>query len=280
MGRNKIITLTVFGILSITANAQTIQVHPLVHAPVLDGKGGDWKAIQATVIPLRPIAETTVVEAKEVQFKAGRFGDTVYFYARWRDSEEDRVHKPYVWDKEKERYVRGQKKEDRFAMQFAMDGEYTTDWYAAEYFKADMWHWKAHRSDLVGVAHDKMTVIDRRPLMRAAQLRDPQGGIAYVLRPGDSGVQPYSTMRHRRYKKDEMPKYRLNHNVSGSVADVKAKGRWSDGYWVLELSRKLDTGHEDDAVFKLGESLKGGIGIFDRSAVLDHVVSETLTFQF
>jgi hypothetical protein len=101
-----------------------------------------------------------------------------------------------------------------------------------------------------------------------------------VQRPGDSGIQPYSTMRHRRYKKEEMPKYKLNPNVSGSVADIKAKGRWSDGYWVLELSRKLDTGHEDDAVFKLGESLKGGIGIFDRSAVLDHVISETLTFQF
>lgn len=280
MGRVKIITLILLSALSSTVNAETIEVRPLSQAPVVDGSSDDWKAVPEIIITLHPISTDTVVEAKEVLLKAGYFADTVYFYLRWPDSEENRLHKSYIWDKQKRRYVRGPQREDRFSMQFIMEGEYTTDWPSADYFKADMWHWKSHRSAPLGIAHDKMTIVSRGPLKRAAQIKSPQGGVVHVLRPSDSGIQPYTTKRYRNFKQDVMPKYVLNPDISGSVADVKAKDSWSNGFWHLELARKLDTGNEDDVVFRIGESLQGGVAIFDASEPTDHAISDTLTFQF
>ncbi|MEJ1296997.1 MAG: ethylbenzene dehydrogenase-related protein [Candidatus Sedimenticola sp. (ex Thyasira tokunagai)] len=280
MGRFVTTTLFLLGFLSSAVEAETVKVAPLSQAPVVDGLGDDWKEVPEITIPLRPISADTAVEAKKVMLKAGYFADRVYFHLRWPDSEENRVHKPYVWDKQKKRYVRGPQREDRFSMQFVMEGVYTSDWLSANHFKADMWHWKSARTAPLNIAHDKMTIVSGKPLIRAARLKRPDGAITYVLRPSDAGVQPYTTKRYRNLEQQVMPKYQLNPEVSGSVADVKAKGRWFNGFWHLELSRKLDTGNEDDAIFKIGESLPGGIAIFDASETDDHAISGTLNFQF
>ncbi|MET0014903.1 MAG: ethylbenzene dehydrogenase-related protein [Sedimenticola sp.] len=280
MGKKGLLVLLATIIAFPALPAEVINIHPLFAVPNLDGKGDDWEKVPEVVIPLRPIVADSVVEAREVRIKAGHIADSVYFYLQWVDSEENREHKSYIWNRQKQRYVRGPAREDRCSMQFEMDGEYTTDWLNAEYFKADMWHWKSFRSNPLGIAHDKMTIVSTEPLLRSAQLKRPKGGISYVIRPSDDGVQPYTTKRYRHLQKQTMPKYQLNHEVSGSVADIKAKGRWSDGVWHLELARKLDTGHDDDVKFRLGESVKGGIGIFDGSNTGDHNISDTLIFQF
>jgi len=77
-----------------------------------------------------------------------------------------------------------------------------------------------------------------------------------------------------------MPKYVNTENPTGSIADVKAKGVWANGMWRLEIKRKLNTGNPDDVLLKKGETLKVGIGIFNRSEADDHNISETLDFQF
>jgi len=66
----------------------------------------------------------------------------------------------------------------------------------------------------------------------------------------------------------------------GSITDVKAKGVWKNGMWLLEIKRKMDTGHPDDVVFVKGKAVKAGIGIFNHSETDDHTISETLIFQF
>ncbi|MEJ1463400.1 MAG: ethylbenzene dehydrogenase-related protein [Candidatus Sedimenticola sp. (ex Thyasira tokunagai)] len=280
MGRFVTTTLFLLGFLSSAVEAETVKVAPLSQAPVVDGLGDDWKEVPEITIPLRPISAETAVEAKEVRLKAGYFADTVYFYLKWSDSEENRLHKPYVWNKQKKRYVRGPQREDRLSMQFVMEGEYTTDWPSADHFKADMWHWKSARTAPLNIAHDKMTIVSNKPLLRAAQLERPDGGVTYVLRPSDGGTQPYTTKRYRNLLQPVMPKYQLNPKVSGSVADVKAKERWVNGFWHLELARKLDTGNGDDVKFRVGESTLGGIAIFDASEPDDHAISGTLDFHF
>lgn len=77
-----------------------------------------------------------------------------------------------------------------------------------------------------------------------------------------------------------MPKYIVNKNPTGSIADVKAKAIWGNGMWTLELSRKLNTGNSDDVVFQSGRALKGGIAVFNHSGNDDHNHSETINFQF
>ncbi len=210
MGRFKALSLILLGSLSSTVKAETIEVLSLPQAPVVDGLSDDWKEVPEITIPLRPITANTAVEAKKVMLMAGYYADTVYFHLRWPDSEENRVHKPYVWNKQKKRYVRGPQREDRFSIQFAMEGKYTADWLSAENFKADMWHWKASRTAPLNIVHDKMTIVSSKPLIRATQLKRPDGGITYVLRPTDAGIQPYTTKRYRNLEQQVMPKYQLN----------------------------------------------------------------------
>ncbi len=76
-----------------------------------------------------------------------------------------------------------------------------------------------------------------------------------------------------------MPKYQLL-EPTGSIADIKANGVWKENHWLLELSRKLNTGHDDDVLFMIGQIYRGGIAIFDATENSQHLISETLQFQF
>ena len=72
--------------------------------------------------------------------KAGVFGSHIYFCFEWDDTTYDAVHKPFVWDNSQNKYVAGSEREDRFAIQFEINGNYTTDWMSGREFTADMWH--------------------------------------------------------------------------------------------------------------------------------------------
>ena len=76
-----------------------------------------------------------------------------------------------------------------------------------------------------------------------------------------------------------MPKY-LPGEPSGSAADVRGKGRWTNGRWTVELSRKLNTGYADDTTFDTARTYKMGVAIFDRSEDIDHLVSDMIELVF
>ncbi len=77
-----------------------------------------------------------------------------------------------------------------------------------------------------------------------------------------------------------MPKYIVNENPTGSIADVRAKGVWANGVWTLELQRKLDTQNLDDVVFEKGKKVLGGIAVFNHTGDDDHNHSDVINFQF
>ncbi len=58
--------------------------------------------------------------------------------------------------------------------------------------------------------------------------------------------------------------YWLNENADGSRADVSAYSSYSNGTWTVELSRALDTGNDDDAVFGSG-TVEVAMAITDNS---------------
>ena len=257
-----------------------VKVHELGAAPTLDGDSGDWAAVPATRVPLRQSRDGGHSSVPEVEVRAGVHGDEIFVLLRWPDATEDRAHKPYVWSEEEGKYVDSGRREDRLALQFAMSGDYTTDWFSGQTFSADMWHWKAHRSNEIGLAHDKMTIVGKSPVKRAFEARARDGSTIYIRRPGDAGGKLYRSKRYITREQPEMPKYILDPQVSGSVADIRARGEWKDGMWTLELRRKLDTGHTDDVVFRPGSTVAAGIAVFDRTGDDDHNISDVLTFQF
>jgi len=259
---------------------QTINVVTLSKAPKLDGQDSDWRDVAGNTIKLSPIQAKSTLGHREVLLKAGHYQGQVFFYLKWPDKTQNIIHKPYMWNEKKQRYVKGPQREDRLALQFEISGEYSTDWANAMDFEADMWHWKSSRSNPLELAHDKKTTLSKNKLLRAASIPSADGSKRYVRRVSDTGTPIYRNLRYGTKEQEIMPKYQLHAKPEGSIADVKAKGVWKDGYWQLELRRKLDTGHNDDVKFVLGQSVRGGISVFDASENDNHIISETLLFQF
>ncbi len=272
--------LVVGSLASGSVSAETITMQQLSVAPSVDGSSADWNGLGNTTVKLRKTLPHGQSDVRSVSVKGGVFGDEVYFLLQWKDSTADEQHKPFTWDADKKKYVTGEQREDRMAIQFSMEGDYTTDWASGNVFKADMWHWKAFRSNTLGLAHDKMTNISADPVKRAYKVTAKNGRTLYIQRPSDAGTKLYTTKRYSKKEQDSMPKYILADNPEGSVSDVKAKGVWRNGVWTVEITRKLNTGHSDDVVFAQGKAVKGGIAIFNRTGDDDHTTSDTLTFIF
>ncbi len=253
----------------------TIPVITLDVPPQIDGNPSDWQNYDAIQIPLEG-----PLDIENVNVKAGISDDEIFFIFQWQDDSHDSKHKPHIWNSTKEKYSPGKQREDRFAINFGMEGDFTHDWLSGKSFKADMWHWKAARTNPIGLAHDKQTIITTIKSKKAYETKAENGQLIYILRPSDSGDKLYSTARYATKKKRVMPKYILNQNATGSITDVKAKGVWKDGQWTLELKRKLNTGNADDIVFTRGSAVPSAIAVFDHSGDENHNFSKTLTFQF
>jgi hypothetical protein len=262
-------------LVSLPAFSETIPVVQLDSPPQIDGNAEDWKAYQPVDVPLEGN-----LNIKNVSVLSGIAGDEVFFLFQWKDDTHDTEHKPYIWDATKGKYSSGEQAEDRFAINFGMDGDFTYDWISGNSFTADMWHWKAARTNPIGLANDKQTIITTEETKKAYKVKASNGKDIYILRPSDAGDQLYTTVRYATKEKDIMPKYILNENAKGSVSDVKAKGTWKDGQWTLELKRKLNTGNADDVVFTPGTAVSAAIAVFDHSGNEKHNISKTLTIQF
>ena len=268
------------GVSSSSVLAQDIPVGALANKPVVDGSAADWSQTEGTRISLKNNKSGGKTNVSGIDVKAGVHGDRVYFLLQWDDDDMDDQHKPYVWDSASNKYVAGDQREDRLAIQFAISGDYDVNWLSGKLFSADTWHWKAARSNPLGIAHDKSTIISSEKAKKSYTGKADDGSTVYIQRPSDEGDKLYKTKRYPSKEKDMMPKYILASTVSGSVADVEARGVWENGRWTLEMSRKMNTGNPDDAAFMVSQSIKGGIAVFDRSGDDDHGISEILNFQF
>lgn len=261
--------------------AQSIPIYSLPNAPAIDGDGKDWDTVSVTTVALQKTKSDGVVEVESIAMKGGTHGNRMFLYLEWADPTADEVHKPWVWNDVSQKYEKGPQREDRLALQFGMAGDFTTNWLSGNEFTADTWHWKASRSNPLGLAHDKSLMFSRTKLARAYKLELPDGGHIYLSRPSDNGDKLYKTKRYRRHEQPMMPKYILAQSPQGSVADVTARGVWSDGKWHLELSRKLVTGNADDVAFPLKPGkVSGGIAVFNRSENDDHAISDIVDFEF
>jgi hypothetical protein len=244
-----------------TAAADQEIISPLVkEAPVLDGSGDDaaWKSAKAyTVRDMRLDVDITL--------KSVHTGDKVFFYVSYPDPTEDRLHKPWVWNKELEMYKLGPKREDTFQFRWSMeDRDVDLSSFSDDDFTADVWYWKANRTDAVGYADDKYHTLSSRKAKKSRLVVSKKGKERFLLRLADEGTSSYEKQIPTDYKGDIIPQYKPV-TPSGSRADVKAKGVWKDGAWTIEFARKLDTGHSDDVRFDPASGMKYKFGISIKS---------------
>jgi len=271
---------------------QTIPVARLSAAPALDGSLGDWPKdgwSSVKVVPSVPVADRAkfgldpedrnVTGTLTVELRAGVFDGRVYLAARWPDDAADTDYKGWEWLGGK--YVEGKRRDDMFAVRFHLKGDYDHSMLSAKSYVADVWLWSAARTNPMGYAEDWTHQVSTRMIDDAAEYEVKGVGVVYIKKLRDAGTSVYKALpRPKEKTAEKTPSFELVKTPSGSVADVTAKGRWSGGKWSLEMSRKLDTGHPDDAIFGSGTKLLGQIAVFNRGSDEHKSVSEPLLFDF
>jgi hypothetical protein len=189
--------------------------------------------------------------------------EKLFFLVRFPDPDESRSHKPWIWNQREEIYETGPEREDCFIFKWAMDNE-TSDLnlHAAKPYTADIWFWKANRTDAVGYADDKIQILSPIKLSKSMKLRSKSGNPMFLRRKGDKGKSAYKSILYVDFSGDKIPQYE-HRNPSESRADVKAKGIWSNNEWIIEFSRNLKTEQDDDVQFDLSEIYFFGVSRYE-----------------
>lgn len=162
--------------------------------------------------------------------------------------------------------------------------------------KTDLWFWLAGVTNVYGFIEDRYLDDTVDPtLMKAARKRD-QGDPGFLKNGYKTAVEriaptrptkkltgsltvddtPYPTIEQiediTTYKTfqagDKEPFIYFTGPPTGSAADVLGHGVWKDGWWYLEISRKLDTGHRDDMPFRPAATpvyYMFGLAVFDHT---------------
>lgn len=261
--------------LSAPAHAETVLAAPNSDKDFkLDGNVSEWSGISGINVPLKGNGK---VDSAEV--KAAVKGDMFYMYAKWADPAKAGMHKQYKWDEGSQSYKRTKTAEDRFAITLEMSGNFSPSKLSGQAYTADVWHWKSSRSEPAGVAHDKVWKVDTKPFPKGKPFKTSDGKTIYLSRKSDKGSRLYKSTKYDSKQHDIMPRYKVNLNPTGSIADVKTKAVWRDGYWHLEIARKLNTGNADDAVIPSNGSIKIAIAAFDSVGGRNHSTSDLIVLK-
>ena len=181
-----------------------------------------------------------------------------------------------------------------------MDWKFATKSAAEE---GDLWHWKAARSDPYNHADDAWLTVAGKPSgasRKTGRIKDAgEGGDfknetedkskpLYMQDPGKEPSSPGFLLMEETvkitdysiFKAGDVIPYRLPKKPSGSRFDVKALSRYAHGGWTVMLYRKLDTGHDDDVIFKPRKQYSFAMALFDDSEDDHSKATMPLTLRF
>ncbi len=253
---------------------ETLYAPKVEHNIVVDGNVDDWADVPGSTVSF-----TGDGGVSSAEIKWAIRGDTVFMLAVWADSSQNVLHKPYKWDEAKKAYVKTKEKEDRFAVSLKMSGDFSSNKIGGSEFEADVWHWKASRTNPAGLAHDKWWKVSAKPFDKGEEFEGENGKTIYMGRMSDKGDKLYKSMKFDAKQEEVMSRYRVNMKAQGSIADVKAKGVWRDGHWYLEMKRPLNTGNADDAVIPEAGEIEIALAVFNSVDSESHSVSKVLTLR-
>jgi hypothetical protein len=229
--------------------------------PVIDGKADEAAWDKAGVVITRDKIANIDITLKAVYTAEG-----ISFLVQFPDADESRSHKSWVWDKNAGIYVTGHDREDVFQFVFSMENKpVNLSIYADTPYVADVWFWKACRTDPQGYADDKIHyLLEEKPPEgnKAIQSVGKSGRIMYFIRDNDKGTQAFKSNVYGEYLGDKLSRFSYQ-QPTGSAADIKAKGRWQEGIWTIEFSRALHTGYPDDVQFDPNKEYIFGVSRYE-----------------
>lgn len=198
--------------------------------------------------------------------------DRIWFLARWPDDELNDQHRPWVWSREDKAYVAGKDIEDALSISFAKNGRIGDCMLAGNEAVADLWTWRAGRTNPAGSADDATLTLTFTRIPRANYYQTKNGRTVWVKETPDAGTPAYQSQVVGTFSGDRVPRY-SSRKPAGSIADVAAKGVWKDGFWTVEFSRKLAAADGGDVAFAPGRDVPFSIAVFDHREGIDHSTS-------
>ncbi len=234
----------------------------------------NWNQVQGVTVRLKPAIKNCDqghLGAVDATIKAQYSGDSIAIQVSWPDTTKNDTHKSKVWDEKLKAYRTAKDREDRVALMFEMGGDFSSCMLAGKVFRTDVWHWKAARTAPAGLAHDKRHIYSLKPVHKKSKEFVNRHGKVYIARVSDAGdAIAVATKPPAAKTKDKLPGFVLNPKAQGSIADVKAEASHDGKRWTVTMIRKLDTGHDDDVVFKKGRSYRAAVACFDHSVDMHH----------
>jgi ethylbenzene dehydrogenase len=215
--------------ISRSSSKSAIYVKQILRPPFLDGKAIDkcWQEIPTTKIEF--------AEAKKLlplYLKACNDGKKIYFLIQYPTSRENIKHQRWHWNPVLQAYMPGKEKEESFTIILASQNR--------DIKKADIWVWRAARTDPVNKADDMI-------YQKLNLVNHPTENISM-----DKGKNCWFSKYFGDFAGAKLPRF-YNRTPKGSLADVNAKGAWDMNFLTIEFSRLLATGSKDDVQLKPGK---------------------------
>ncbi len=248
--------------------------------PLIDGTMDEiWKTAEPLTVMVREAMGGDY--PKPVTLRALHTDDTLYVSARWPDTTKSDMRDPYVWNQKEQHYDRPSRPDDQFALEFPIKGDFAISMLTVtKEFTADVWHWKAGRGNPVGWVDDKQHIISQKPVTGGKKHKLHGGRLVYIARVQDKGTPAYKLRAVPATKESDVMDSFEQSQPTGSLADVRGKGVHDGKMWNLEISRKFNTGHSDDAVISPAKGISCAIAVLDDELYEEHSVSTLITLRF
>jgi hypothetical protein len=248
--------------------------------PIIDGKTDEiWKKAKPLTVTVREAMGGD--NPMPVVLRALHTDDTFYVMAEWPDKTISDMRDPYIWNAVKKDYERPSRPDDQFAIEFPMTGEFDIRMLTLVHeYTADVWHWKAGRGNPVGWVDDKLHIISQKPDYGGIEYSMGGHGKIYITRIPDQGESSYYLKSKPTSFEGKIVDSFEDRQPSGSLADVQGKGLHDGKMWTLEMSRKFNTGHHDDAVIDSTKDNICAIAVLNDELYWEHSISSVITLRF
>lgn len=259
--RKVLILLVVSCLLSGASRAEVVDIPSLKveNPPAVDGSADDvvWLSV-------KPVVVVDSASGKNILLRSVYTTDQIFFLVQFPDAVQNFLHKPWVWNATEKKYEAGPHREDTFVFKWnMMDKDVNLSNFSDDNYRADVWYWKANRTNPAGFADDKTQVLADSPSKKSQEKISSTGRKRYLSRISDAGKPPYREYKPTVYEGALVDAFPAG-IPEGSRADVHAKGVWAGGFQIVEFARALNTGYDDDVQFDPagGESYLFGVSIF------------------
>ncbi|MFC1657607.1 ethylbenzene dehydrogenase-related protein, partial [Candidatus Moduliflexota bacterium] len=201
------------------------------------------------------------------------WGDgTVYFLVQWPDKNASVEHHPWRWSEETGEYVVDKAVEDALALQFSREGKLGDCMLSGRPVEADLWYWRAARTNPAGFADDETLTVSTKRIPKANFYQASNKMTVWVKEKRDAGTSPYRSQVAGTFEGETVRRY-VARPPTKSAADIRARGIWEQGMWTVEFARKTDTGDPVDVVFAPGEDRYFSLAVFNGRERSEHSTS-------